>query len=132
MPRFDPNILIGMIQAAQGGQSQTPTPGMPQGLGSMISGVNERNPDRLNSALTGLQGFAPSWQEGQRWNMRDVMGQPSGMGGPPPGMGGGMGDARPWGGGMGNPNPGSMGQGGFGGRYGGTGGMNGLRGGGGK
>lgn len=83
MPTFDPNIMLGILQGAQSGQAfPTSVQGIPeQILPKMQERLGAMNPERLSAITTGFQNFAPTWQQGQQWGRRDILGSMGGMGG---------------------------------------------------
>ena len=131
MPSFDPNIMLGILQGTQSGQAfPTSIPGVnDRALPGLEGRVNSLSPDQLNTLTTGFQNYAPTWQQGQQWGRRDILGTGGRIGGPMMGVDqqrGRMSDMRQSGGGMGGFG------GGFGRQWGNDGQAGGMRAGGGK
>jgi hypothetical protein len=110
MPMIDPNILLSIMQGVQGGTPLNTAQGVSeQMLPRMNNFFGGMNPDRLSSLTTQLGEFAPTWEQGDHWKLRDAFGRPGHMGGLG-GMGGMRHMFRPGGGGMGGMGMGGGGQ----------------------
>jgi hypothetical protein len=142
MPMMNPNILLGLMQGVQSGTPPTQVEGMSDWMVPKLTNYFQgMDPTRLGTMTDRLATFAPTWQEGDRWRLREAFGGGMGMhGGFRHGgfMGGGFGGQH----GMGGqgpsptpgtpPTPGASPTPGMGPGMGGGPGMHGLRGRGGK